>query len=139
MKVQTTVSKIVFKDNILNDDIVDFMDRKGITYFWYEKTELLDIDEEKLVNSYLDRFHEEIMEPYLYKSSHCISEPGYWYANQLYDKIHNLTHFINGDKEDMRYEIVEPDYPSDIPWADRIFETTKEFRERMIEEGKNNI
>lgn len=137
--MQTTVSKIIFKDNILNDDIVDFMDRKGITYFWYEKTELLDIDEEKLVNSYLDRFHEEIIEPYLYKSSHCISEPGYWYANQLSDELHNLTHFINCDKEDMRYEIVETDYPSDIPWADRIFETVDEFREWMLENGKNNI
>ena len=139
LKVQTTVSKIVFKDNILNDDIVDFMDKKGITYFWYERTELLDIDEEKLVNSYLDKFHEEIMEPYLYKSSHCISEPGYWYANQLYAEIKRLTKFVGGDEEDMTYEIVEPGYCWDIPYAHRIIRNVKDFHEWMLENGKNNI
>lgn len=127
MKIQTKVSKNVFKDNILNDDIVDFMDRNGITNFWYEKTELLDIDEEEIINSYL------------HACPNSICGPGYWYTNKVYDQVHNLTHFIGGDKEDMTYEIVEPGYPYDIPWADTVFETVDEFRAWMLKEGKNNI
>ena len=129
MKVKTSVSRLVYKNNILNDDIREFMDKKNISNFYCYKSEILEIDEEEIVNSYLNAFPRPCS----------TDEPGYWYANELYDKIKNLTRFVGGDKQDMNYEIVEPGYPWDIPWTDRIFETVDEFHKWMLVEGKNNI
>ena len=127
MKVRTSVSRVIFRDYILDDNIVDFMEKNNICSLRYSKTEILDINEEEIVKSYLKAF------------PHSTDQPGYWYANELYDKVQNLTKFICGDREDMNYEIAEPGYPYDIPWADKIFKTIDEFRKWMLEEGKNNI
>ena len=127
MKIRTSVSRIVFRDYILDDNIIEFMEKNNIYSFRYNKTEILDINEEQIIESYLKAF------------PNSKDEPDYWYANELYDKVQNLTLFIGGDKQDMNFEIAEPGYPCDIPRADRIFKTVDEFRRWMLEKGKNNI
>lgn len=127
MKVRTSVSRVIYRDYIINDNIIEFMEKNNIHSFKYIDTEILDINEKEIVESYLKTF------------PNSTDEPGYWYANKLYDKVQNLTQFTGGDKQDMNYEIVEPGYPWDIPWTDRIFKTVDEFHKWMLEEGKNNI
>lgn len=127
MKVKTSVSRLIFKENVLNDDIREFMEKKHICNFWCYKAEVLDIDELELIDSYPTT------------SSCSIDCPGYWYANELYDKVHELTNFMCGDREDMDVEIIEPGYPCDIPYADKPFETVEEFHRWMIEKGKDSV
>lgn len=134
MKVQTSVNRVVFKDWILNDDIVEFMEQNHISQLSYQTTELLDIDEKRIVYSYLSS-HQECLDD-IEDSTYT---PGYWYANQLYDEIKRLTKFVGGNKEDMTYEIVEPGYCWDIPYAHRIIRNVKDFHKWMLENGKNNI
>lgn len=134
MKVQIIVNRIVSRDCILNDDIVEFMEQNNILQLSYQMTELLDIDEKRIVYSYLSSHQEclnDIESP--------IYTPGYWYANKLYDEIYRLTKFVAGDKEDMTYEIVEPGYCWHIPHAHRVIRNVKDFHEWMLENGKNNI
>ena len=125
MKVRTSVGRIVDREWILNDDIRQYMKKRNYSSLTYDRTEVLDISEEDIVRSYLN------------KRKHSIdSEAGYWYANQLYDMVHNQTELMRGDKEDMCFEIIEPGYPCDIPWSDRVFENAEEFHKWMIEEGE---
>ena len=134
MKVQTIVNRVVFKDWILNDEIIEFMEKNNILKLSYQMTELLDIDEERIVNSYLLRHPEclnNVEDP--------MFTPGYWYSNELYDEINRLTKFVGGDKEDMVYEIVEPGYCWNIPYAHKAIKNVKDFHKWMIEEGRNNI
>ena len=134
MKVQTIVNRVVFKDWILNDEIIEFMEKNNILKLSYQMTELLDIDEERIVNSYLLRHPEclnNVEDP--------MFTPGYWYSNELYDEINRLTKFVGGDKEDMVYEIVEPGYCWNIPYAHKVIKNVKDFHTWMIEEGRNNI
>lgn len=128
MKVQTSVSRIVNREWILDDDIREFMEKKNQLSLIYDRKEILEISEEDIVNSYLNRRGYSIND-----------EAGYWYANQLYDMIHSQTELMFGDKEDMSFEIIEPNYPCDIPWADRVFQTVEEFHKWMIEEGEKNV
>lgn len=125
MKVQTSVSRIVNREWILDDDIRKFMEKRNQLSLTYDRKEILEINEEDIVNSYLN------------KRGHSINdEAGYWYANQLYDMVHDHTELMFGDKEDMCFEIIEPGYPCDIPWSDRVFENVEEFHKWMIEEGE---
>ena len=125
MKVRTSVSRIVYREWILNDNIREFMKKSNCLSFTYDKTEILEISEEDIVKSYLNEREYPVD-----------SEPGYWYANHLYDMVHNQTKLIRGDKEDMCFEIVEPGYPCDIPWSDRVFGNVEEFHKWMLEEGE---
>lgn len=126
MKVQTSVSRIVNREWILDDDIRKFMEKRNCSSFTYDRTEILDISEEDIVNSYLHKFEYPVDG----------DEAGYWYTNQLYDMVHNQTKLMYGDKEDMCFEIIESGYPCDIPWANRVFENVEEFHKWMIEEGE---
>lgn len=134
MKVQTIVNRVVFRDYILDDDIKEFMKKNNILQLSYQMTELLDIDEKRIVYSYLAN-HPECLNDIEYSTY----TPGYWYANKLYDEIHKLTKFVGGDKEDMEYEIVEPGYCWNIPYAHRVIRDVRDFHKWMLEEGKNNI
>lgn len=125
MKVQTSVSRIVNREWILDDDIREFMEKRNQLSLIYDRKEILEISEEDIVNSYLNRRGYSIND-----------EAGYWYANQLYDMVHSQTELMFGDKEDMSFEIIEPNYPCNIPWADRVFQTVEEFHKWMIEEGE---
>ena len=125
MKVRTSVGRIVDREWILNDDIRQYMKKRNYSSLTYDRTEVLDISEEDIVKSYLNKREYSID-----------SEAGYWYANQLYDMVHNQTKLMRGDKEDMCFEIIEPGYPCGIPWSDRVFENVEEFHKWMIEEGK---
>ena len=51
MKVQTIVNRVVFRDYILDDDIKEFMKKNNILQLSYQMTELLDIDEKRIVYS----------------------------------------------------------------------------------------
>lgn len=125
MKVRTSVSRIVNREWILDDDIRQYMEKRNCLSLTYDRTEILDISEEDIVKSYLNK-----------RESSISSEAGYWYANQLYDMVHNQTKLIHGDKEDMCFEIIEPGYPCDIPYSDRVFGNVEEFHKWMIEEGE---
>lgn len=125
MKVRTSVGRIVNRKWILDDDIRQYMEKRNCLSLTYDRTEILDISEEDIVNSCLNK-----------RGYFVDNKPGYWYANQLYDMVHNQTKLLGGDKEDMCFEIIEPDYPCDIPWSDRVFETVEEFHKWMIEEGE---
>lgn len=125
MKVRTSVSRIVNREWILDDDIRQYMEKRNCLRLTYDKTEILDISEEDIVKSYLNK-----------RESSISSEAGYWYANQLYDMVHNQTKLMHGDKEDMCFEIIEPGYPRDIPYSDRVFGNVEEFHKWMIEEGE---
>lgn len=126
MKVKTSVGRIVDREWILNDDIRRFMEKRNYSSLTYDRTEILDIDEEDIVNSYLHKCEYPVDG----------DEAGYWYANQLYDMVHNQTKLMHGDKEDMCFEIIEPGYPCDIPWANKVFKNVDEFHKWMIEEGE---
>lgn len=125
MKVRTSVSRNVYREWILDDNIRELMKRIDCLGFTYDKTEILEISEEDIVKSYLNNCEYSVAD-----------EAGYWYTNQLYDMVHNQTKLMHGDKEDMCYEIIEPGYPCDIPWSDRVFQTVEEFHKWMIEEGE---
>lgn len=125
MKVRTSVSRIVNREWILDDDIRQYMEKRNCLSLTYDRTEILDISEEDIVKSYLNK-----------RESSISSEAGYWYANQLYDMVHNQTKLMHGDKEDMCFEIIEPGYPCDIPYSDRVFGNVEEFHKWMIEEGE---
>lgn len=126
MKVQTSVSRIVNREWILDDNIREFMEKRNQLSLTYDRKEILEISEENIVNSYLHKCEYPVDG----------DEAGYWYTNQLYDMVHDHTELMFGDKEDMRYEIIEPGYPCDIPWSDRVFEYVEEFRKWMMEEGE---
>ena len=125
MKVRTSVSRIVNREWILDDDIRQYMEKRNCLSLTYDRTEILDISEEDIVKSYLNK-----------RESSISSEAGYWYANQLYDMVHSQTKLMHGDKEDMCFEIIEPGYPCDIPYSDRVFGNVEEFHKWMIEEGE---
>lgn len=125
MKVRTSVSRIVYREWILNDNIREFMKKSNCLSFTYDKTEILEISEEDIVKSYLNEREYSVD-----------GEPGYWYANHLYDMVHNQTKLMRGDKEDMCFEIIESGYPCDIPWSDRVFENVEQFHKWMLEEGE---
>lgn len=125
MKVRTSVSRTVNREWILNDDIRQFMEKREYSSLTYDRTEILEISEEDIVNSYLNKHRYSIND-----------EAGYWYANQLYDMVHDHTELMFGDKEDMCFEIIEPGYPCDIPRADRVFQTVGEFHKWMLKEGE---
>ena len=127
MKVRTSVSRIVNREWILDDDIRQYMEKRNCLSLTYDRTEILDISEEDIVKSYLNKCESSIS-----------SEAGYWYANQLYDMVHNQTKLMHGDKEDMCFEIIEPGYPCDIPYSDRVFGNVEEFHKWMIEEGEKD-
>ena len=127
MKVRTSVSRIVNREWILDDDIRQYMEKRNCLSLTYDRTEILDISEEDIVKSYLNK-----------RESSISSEAGYWYANQLYDMVHNQTKLMHGDKEDMCFEIIEPGYPCDIPYSDRVFGNVEEFHKWMIEEGEKD-
>lgn len=124
MKVKTFLRRSVSREWVTDTDIKNYMIYMGLSRFTYERIELLNINDEDIVNSYLDL-----------RGSNLNNEPGYWYSNQLYDMVHKQTKFLGGDEEDMEYEIVEPNYPTDIPWADQVFQTVEEFRIWMINKG----
>ena len=125
MKVRTSVSRIVNREWILDNDIRQYMKKRNCLSLTYDRTEILDISEEDIVNSYLDK-----------RGYSVDDEAGYWYANQLYDMVHNQTKLLGGDREDMCFEIIESSYPCDIPWSDRVFKNVEEFHKWMIEEGE---
>ena len=55
MKVQTSVSRIINREWILDDDIRKFMESRNQLSLTYDRKEILEISEEEIVNSYLHK------------------------------------------------------------------------------------
>lgn len=60
---------------------------------------------------------------------------GFWYTNTLYDLIHDKSKF-RSELDDLEYEIIQEDYPKDIPYCTVDIYNAEDFKHWMIEEGK---
>lgn len=120
MKVKTWIKKRVESDWIEDEKIKNILISNNIYRFWTHKEQILDID----LNDIIDDCKAIVAH-----------EAGYRYCNRLYDLVHKKSIFLF-EKDDLEYEIIEKDYPYDIPYAPCEFDNVEEFHKWMLEKGK---
>ena len=119
MKVKTWIRRYISVTWVEDKKVKNLLLNNGIYDFSTYKEQILDIN----INEIIDQCKRE--EKY---------EAGYRYSNRLYDLVHRKTIFIS-DKDDLEFEIIEKDYPSDIPYAYCEFDNADEFHKWMLQEG----
>jgi hypothetical protein len=121
MKVKTWIKRRVESDWIEDEKIKNILINNNVYRFWTHKEQILDID----LNDIIDDCKAGV-----------VHEAGYRYCNRLYDLVHKKSIFI-GEKDDLEYEIIEKNYPYDIPFAHCEFDDVEEFHKWMLENGRD--
>lgn len=119
MKVKTWIRRYVSSTWVEDEKVKNLLLDNKIYNFYIYKEQILDIDVSEIIDSCKNK------EKY---------EAGYRYSNRLYDLVHCETRFI-GEKGDLEFEIIEQDYPTDIPYAYCEFDDADEFHKWMLVEG----
>lgn len=119
MKVKIWIRRYISVTWVEDEKVKNLLLNNGIYDFSTYKEQILDIN----INEIIDQCKRE--EKY---------EAGYRYSNRLYDLVHSETIFIT-DKDDLEFEIIEKDYPADIPYAYCEFDNADEFHKWMLQEG----
>lgn len=120
MKVKTWIDRYVSSDWIQDEKAKKLLIDNDIYNFWTHKEQMLEIDLNDIVDDC---------------KSATVYEAGYRYNNRLYDLVHKKSIFVF-EKDDLEFEIVEENYPYDIPYAYCEFDNVDEFHEWMLEEGR---
>lgn len=120
MKVKTWIDRYVSSDWIQDEKAKKLLIDNDIYNFWTHKEQMLEIDLNDIVDDC---------------KSATVYEAGYRYSNRLYDLVHKKSIFVL-ENDYLEFEIVEENYPYDIPYAYYEFDNVDEFHKWMLEEGR---
>lgn len=116
MKVKTWIKNGFSVVYLENEIARELLWDNGFSYLIEYREEILDIPEEEIVD--------DAGYPH----------NGFWYANVLYNLVHDKSKF-RGELDNLEYEIIEEGYPYDIPYCDIDIYNAEDFKRWMLEKG----